>query len=343
MASGPRLGRTRATERAGVRAVTEFFETNDCVIQPINSENDFGKDLYVDLTRAAEITGVTGAVQVKSGSSYRTATGYQIPIDQHLHCWRDSTVPVIGVVCDAERELMVWVNLTQHLRTRVGDLKHVPVPSTAVLNCNALATLESSIRETAVGSHPLVELWSTNSADVRQAVWDCMAVGRHDARVFKGLRAAIPLIQESALPPIIHILASLTCHPDRGWSSSNWIDDSIRRAVRETFRWTPPEAIRMTRAAEWEWERGSIGQDVSLLFANDPDIREVLEQAVEMTYASNFEESWMLFCLYLHFFDERAAEVMAEKLATYPEFRGHPAFRDVVEHIEANGYLAIAD
>ena len=182
VASGPRLGNTRRTERAGVRAVTDFFESNDCVVQPINGENDFGKDLYVDLTQAEVITGTTGAIQVKSGPSYRTANGYQIPIDQHLHCWRDSTVPVIGVVCDEERALMVWTNLTQHLRTRTDDLKHVPVPSSSILDRAALPMLEASIRETGVGTHPLVELWSTNAIDVREAVWDCLALGRRGPR-----------------------------------------------------------------------------------------------------------------------------------------------------------------
>jgi hypothetical protein len=338
--SGPRLGNTRRTERAGVRAVTDFFESNDCVVQPINGENDFGKDLYVDLTQAEVITGTTGAIQVKSGSSYRTANGYRIPIDHHLHCWRDSTVPVIGIVCDEERSLMFWTNLTQYLRTRTDELQHVPVSSNSVLDRTALPALEASIRETAVGTHPLVELWSTNALDAPQAVWDCLAVGRRDQRVFMGLRSAIPLVQAEALPAIIRILSSLTSHPDRGWSSSNWIEQSVRTNVRATFRWTPTEAIRMVHAAEGEWERGTVGQDVSLLFADDPDIRDVLDEAVRIAYVDNFDDAWMLFCLRLHFVDEDAAEVMASRLSSYPEFRRHPAFREVAEHIEAMGYLA---
>jgi hypothetical protein len=147
MSKGPRLRPTRSTERAGVREVTDFFEANNCGVQPVNGENDFGKDLYVDLTRDvdpvgnAEVTGITCAIQVKTGPSYRTASGYQIPLDQHLHCWRDSTVPVSGIVCDLERSLMVWVNLTEHLRTRHDDLKYVSAPSSSVLNQQALPEL----------------------------------------------------------------------------------------------------------------------------------------------------------------------------------------------------------
>ena len=36
----------------------------------------------------------------------------------------------------------------------------------------------------------------------------------------------------------------------------------------------------MARAAEGEWERGTIGQDVCLLLECDPNIRDVLEEAV---------------------------------------------------------------
>jgi len=349
MSKGPRLRSTRATERAGVREVTDFFETHNFVVQPVHGENDFGKDLYVDLTRdvdaagEAEITGITCAVQVKAGPSYRTASGYQIPIDQHLHCWRDSTVPVIGVVHDPERNVLVWGNLTEHLRTREDDLKNVPIPGSSVLNQAALPRLESSIRQTSVGLHPLVQLWSTNDRDARQAVWDCMAFGRRDARVFKGLRASIPLISAEVLPAIARVLSSLTSHPDRYWSAHNWIEDSVRVPVRETFRWTPSEAILLTRAAQGEWERGTVGQDVTLLFGDDPDIHNVLKVAIDRTYPLERDEAWMLFCVYLHFQGEDAMQVMTAMLPAYPEFRAHPAFDAVVEHIEMTGHLAIAD
>jgi hypothetical protein len=339
----PRLAPTRSSERAGIRAVTEFFEKNDCVVQPVNGENDFGKDLYVDLTRDTEITGVTCAIQVKSGPSYRTANGYRIPIDHHLHCWRDSTIPVLGIVCDPERSVLVWINLTQHLRTRQDDLKHVPLHSSAVLDGTALRALEASIRETSTASHPLAQLWSASIADVREAVWDCMAIGRRDARVLKGLRASISLIDDSAIPAIIRILSSLTSHPDRAWSPSNWIEEAIRKPVREMFRWTAFEVIRLARAAAGEWERGTVGQDVTLLLAEDPVVCDVLREAIERTYESHLDESWMLFCLYLHFSGENAREAMSAVLPTYPEFRRHPAFRTVYEVVEEHGSLGIAD
>lgn len=47
----------RPTERAAVNAVTDFFERNRCIMQPVSGENDIGKDAYVDLTEGVRVTG----------------------------------------------------------------------------------------------------------------------------------------------------------------------------------------------------------------------------------------------------------------------------------------------
>ncbi|MFG2639252.1 DUF4365 domain-containing protein [Streptomyces sp. NPDC048362] len=60
-----RLRNTKATERAGVNALRDFLEARDCVVQEVDTANDFGKDLLVDLTEDHEITGQTIAIQVE--------------------------------------------------------------------------------------------------------------------------------------------------------------------------------------------------------------------------------------------------------------------------------------
>ena len=327
----------------------DFFEQNHCVVQDVNTENDFGKDLYVDLTRddleskQHTITGVTAAIQVKSGASYRTATGYRIPIDQHLRCWRDSTVPVLGVVVDSERDVMVWINLTEHLRTRTDDLKHVPIDRSSVLDSSVLVTIEESVRHSAVAHHPLAQLWRNDRADVEQGVWDCMALGRRDVRVFRGLRASIPWIDEGAMPAVIRVLSSLASHPDRAWTGRNWIPASISGPARATFRWTVEEVIRLTRAAGDEWERGDIGQHVVVMLGEDPDVTVALTAAIAQVYSIDVNEAWMLFCLYLHFRDDEAMQAFEAEIQRYPSFRAHPAFSAVRETIELTGFLPIAD
>lgn len=240
---------TRRTERKGVREVAGFFEDHGCVVQPVAGENDFGKDIYVDLTRDARLTGVTFAAQVKSGTSYRGADGYRIPVDQHADCWRASTVPLLGFVFDPELAALFWINITSFLREQVEVPSFIPVPAKNRLTPAALTSLERSVLEAAHGQHPLVGVWADDSDQARQAVWDCLALGRSDARVLMGLRATVPHLQEALLPDTIRVLSLVTDHPDVWWSEQNWIDHPVRTRVRCIFRWSVAEVTTLTRAA----------------------------------------------------------------------------------------------
>jgi tetratricopeptide (TPR) repeat protein len=112
-----RVASSRRTERVGVNALRSLLEEHDQIVQEINGGNDYGEDLLVMLTRDGERTGVTIAVQVKSGSSYRRGSAYAIPVGAHAGDWRDALVPVFGVVFDVELRQLFWVNLTQALES----------------------------------------------------------------------------------------------------------------------------------------------------------------------------------------------------------------------------------
>ena len=81
-----RVNRTLARE--AVSAVRAFFESNGCVSQEVDEGNDYGKDAYVDLTMGCEVTGTCVALQIKGGESFRTKSGYKIPVDaEHRKIW----------------------------------------------------------------------------------------------------------------------------------------------------------------------------------------------------------------------------------------------------------------
>src|SRR5919199_6810704 len=81
--------RNRVTERKAVNVVRDFFESNGCVFQEVATDNDYGKDAYVDLAEGDRITGLCTAVQIKGGASYRRS--YFIPLDEpHRRIWRES-------------------------------------------------------------------------------------------------------------------------------------------------------------------------------------------------------------------------------------------------------------
>lgn len=124
----------RRTELGGVNAVRALLESAGHVYQPVNLENDIGKDAYVDFLSATGEFLASAAVQVKSGRSYRRKDGYAIPTTRALLClWASSAMPVIGVVVDEEREVMVWADLST-AAGRATSTAPIPISVEAVFH-----------------------------------------------------------------------------------------------------------------------------------------------------------------------------------------------------------------
>lgn len=111
-----KVHRSRVVERAGVNMVRSLFERDSHIVQEISGGNDYGEDLYVSLVADGRRTGDVVAIQVKSGTSYRAASGYRIKCDGHAEDWARSRVPVVGIVYDPEMKMLYWANLTQRIR-----------------------------------------------------------------------------------------------------------------------------------------------------------------------------------------------------------------------------------
>ncbi len=101
-----KLRKNRVVERVAVNAARTLFEANGCVFQEVDQGNDYGKDAYVDLVDGEKISGHCIAVQIKGGNKYRRANGYVIPIDDHEEVWRQSPLPVAGIVFDDRTEAL---------------------------------------------------------------------------------------------------------------------------------------------------------------------------------------------------------------------------------------------
>lgn len=125
----PKIGLNRNIERQGVNAVQEFFERNNSIFQEIAQQNDYGKDAYIDLTQGDYVSPLCIAVQIKSGNSYRTPKGdYFIPVNHHAITWRNSTVPVFGIVYDPDDLQLRWIDITAYLRQHsMQDGGSIPV------------------------------------------------------------------------------------------------------------------------------------------------------------------------------------------------------------------------
>jgi hypothetical protein len=118
----PRVRANRPIERAGVNAARALFEAANYLFHEVPIENDFGKDAYVDLVEARQVTGVCVAIQIKSGDKYRRADGYAIPVEDHEEVWRQSTLPIAGIVHDTDTSLLYWGSITCFLDKHPTDL-----------------------------------------------------------------------------------------------------------------------------------------------------------------------------------------------------------------------------
>ncbi|WSQ10281.1 DUF4365 domain-containing protein [Streptomyces sp. NBC_01231] len=125
---------SRKIERAGVNALRSLLEEHDHIVQEIDGGNDHGEDMIVNFTRAGKRTPYWIAIQVKSGKKYKRAHGYAIPVEDHFDDWRQSRIPILGVVYDMKKKELFWVNLTEQLRSVDKSPGWVQVANASPLN-----------------------------------------------------------------------------------------------------------------------------------------------------------------------------------------------------------------
>ena len=231
-----RVRPNRPTELAAIRAVQELLEDANHIYQPVLGGNDIGKDAYVDIVDAGEVTGDVIALQIKGGASFRRARGYAIPCtaaDREL--WRSSSIPVFGIVHDAGK--LHWTNLTAWARALPSDARPAAAPVDATFGLDErrlpgfLGEARAYLR--ADGPPALVDLASSDPVRQRAAIFDAFGLARGDARPLLLLRASLRYMRDrAALAHAIHVLTLTVGHGDIFWTADKWLPDAVRAAVR---------------------------------------------------------------------------------------------------------------
>ncbi|WP_326712218.1 DUF4365 domain-containing protein [Streptomyces sp. NBC_01474] len=125
---------SRKIERAGVNALRALLEDHEHIVQEIDGGNDHGEDMIVNFTRNGKRTPYWIAIQVKSGKKYKRVNGYAIPVEDHFDDWRQSRIPILGVVYDMKKRELFWVNLTERLKSTEESPGWVQIANTSLLN-----------------------------------------------------------------------------------------------------------------------------------------------------------------------------------------------------------------
>ena len=140
------ISASRKIERAGVNALRTLLEEHDHLVQEIDGGADHGEDLYVGFASEGRRTGHVIAIQVKSGQKYKRAKGYAVPVADHRDDWKESRLPVVGVVYDRDKKRLFWVNLTKELR-RGSEATWIQVPRANELTDGSLNGFIAELQE----------------------------------------------------------------------------------------------------------------------------------------------------------------------------------------------------
>lgn len=328
-----KLRANRVTERAGVNAAQTFFEAEHWIFQPIDLGNDYGRDAIVDACEGVTVTGLSAALQIKSGPSFRRASGYAIPIEGHERVWRESPLPVMGIVHDPEIKQLFWCDISQFLRDhpQSSDLPaSIPVAADSVLDTQSLhASFLQGIRRSAALSpfaRSLLDLCS-DSADLQVAsILGCFQASRADPRPLLLVRRLIGSFTGPSYGAAVHMLTLMTPHGDIMWTPQNRLADPIRSAVAASFRWTDSELLHMLSGLDWEeWQRGCSGEDLYMLLLADPGIRAKLRRVLAVALSEGNERAaWTALYLLIYWKRDDAHVEYEEIVKDLPAVRSLP-------------------
>ncbi|WKX72163.1 DUF4365 domain-containing protein [Streptomyces sp. XD-27] len=216
---------SRRIERAGVNALRALLEENDHIVQEIDGGNDHGEDMIVNFTRGGKRTGYWIAIQVKSGKKYKRVNGYAIPVEDHFEDWRQSRIPIIGVVYDMKKRELFWINLTEQLRSVDESPGWIQVAKTSRLNADTVHEFYAEI--------------STYAGDSRMRI---RAASQEEA-LTEAVRARRGLDPQTAPNPLYESMADFALrHEER-----------LHVILRDLRRSLPLQALALIML--WEWPR----------------------------------------------------------------------------------------
>lgn len=216
---------SRRIERAGVNALRALLEEHDHIVQEIDGGNDHGEDMIVNFTRGGKRTGYWIAIQVKSGKKYKRVNGYAIPVEDHFEDWRQSRIPIIGVVYDMKKKELFWVNLTEQLRSVDESPGWVQVANVSRLNVETV--------------HEFCAEVSAYAGDARMRI----RAGSQEEALAEAVRARNGLDPETAPNPLFESMADFTLkHEER-----------LHVILRDVRRSIPVQILVLIML--WEWPR----------------------------------------------------------------------------------------
>jgi Domain of unknown function (DUF4365) len=303
---------SQGTSREGINFVRTLVERHNSTFQEIDLHNDLGNDAYVEFVVEECATGCCVTLQIKSGSSYRTASGgYAFQSDRdHFEYWASHTLPVVGIIFDPGTQSASWVDITNHLQQRPACVAEGPYTIVAEKEFSDAAF--NDFREHCLRYRDQYSL----EPNLGRAL-ESMASLEDVERCFDGLRALfayhrnrfvtwyylISCVSNYHEHPVLRALVACLCHvpghPDIFWHRENLIDEQVRKdaSLLMRARFDHRDALTLLSAIDDAGvARGTIGQCVHVLVDMLADAKATMESiAVDSSLTVRVRHSAVLF------------------------------------------------
>lgn len=345
------------TGKVGMLELERVLTRAGLVIQPVDTQNDIGRDAYVEVIDETDVTGRVVAVQVKSGASYFHKGSWVVPgSPADFTLWRESSLPMFGVVHDPTDDSLRWANLSEAAVAEAGrepfssgvvdgpyGRRAVEVSDENRLDLSVAAfkmAAEQALRRRS-GS-PAYHLLSRDNDEVRAALLDSFAVGRNDARPLVLVAALLGRFPREVLPLAVHVLSMATRHPDVFWTKQNWISSAVKTAVAAECHWTTDDvALLLSLVAEDEAgvQRGSFGQSIYHVLELDTSLDKRLQAVLTDVHRDLDARRWA--AVILLYRQDDAQEMLAALEHSAPDLWDDAWLIEVREMVEGLGHFSL--
>jgi hypothetical protein len=351
-----------------MRAVVDALESANLVVQPVETENDFGRDAFVELVRDGDLTGKVIGIQVKSGMSHLVGGRWLIPgADSDFTLWRESSVPMFGMVWDPSAGAIRWVDLSKCAREfdAASSTDHpsggtflkgpygktsVVVPELNRLDLDPVPFIEAAMTACEVApTLPTPLLLSDDLAQVEVGLLDCFALGRSSALAFQLVVGLFDHLPREAVPLAVWALAHATTHPDVVWTSDNWVSGEVKDRLHITTRWNDEDVSRLLDQVSHEegLARGSVGQSVYHILTLDSHVegrlfRVAVDAGRGAAGVDRHKVRFWAAAILLFRAGDDAHEVLRRLLSAAPDIRTVRHFESLIEAVREHGVVTLA-
>lgn len=268
--------RTKAICQEGINYLKTIVESNNCIFQEIDLNNDVGNDAYIEFIINEESTSFCIAIQVKSGKSNKRKEHYSLKADKdHFEYWHNHNLPICGVVFNTEDSVAVWTDITHYLTVNNQIIQSgpfsIPIQKSNILNkdnfmdfVNYYLKYQVSYRSDTNFCKSLDYFSSINNETlINDGAKSLFYNHRNRQITWFVLINSFSNVDKSILKQLTYILCHVPGHGDIWWSEKNIIDESIRNFARSLIKssFNKTEITRLLSIVDENgFGRGSIGQ-----------------------------------------------------------------------------------